>query len=91
MTLFGWYRLMNDIEERNYRNLAKFNAKFERAYALQAQENVRWLQREKEFLDAERKLMAGHADWVVGKRRYYTQFEDRPDTDALDSRKIGAW
>lgn len=37
----------------------------------------------------ERKLMAARPDWVVGKRRFFLQWEDRPDLDALDPRKIG--
>ena len=37
----------------------------------------------------ERKLMASRPDWVVGKRRFFLQWEDRPDLDALDPRKIG--
>lgn len=28
---------------------------------------------------------------VVGQRRFFTTWEDRPDTDALDKRKVGPW
>ena len=54
----------------------------------QAKENVRWERREKEYLDNERELMAGNEGWVVGKRRYMTQWEDKPDRDLLDMRKL---
>ena len=75
----------------SYYNLSKFNEKFERAYVMQAKEDVRWLRREKEYLDNERQLMAGVPGWVVGKRRYFTQWEDKPDRDVLDLRKAGPW
>lgn len=58
---------------------------------MQAQEEVRWTSRQKEYLDNERALMAGVPGWVVGKRRYLTQWEDRPDRDVLDLRKAGPW
>ncbi len=58
---------------------------------MQAQENVRWERRQKEYLDKERELMSKVDGWVVGKRRYFTQFEDKPDVDLLDKRKLGAW
>ena len=76
---------------RSYYNLARFNEKFERAYVMQAREEVAWLAREKEYLDNERALMAGTPGWTVGKRRYLTQWEDRPDRDVLDTRRPGAW
>jgi hypothetical protein len=75
----------------SYYNLSRFNEKFERAYVLQAKEDAAWLRKQKEFLDAERELMADKPGWVVNKRRYFTQWEDRPDMDVLDQRKIGAW
>jgi GRIM-19 protein len=73
----------------SFYNLARFNEKFERAYVLQAQENARWLRRQKEYLDNERALMGNEPGWVVGKRRYITTFDDKPDIDVLDSRKVG--
>ena len=76
---------------RSYYNLARFNEKFERAYVMQAKEEVRWTAREKEYLDNERALMAAVPGWVVGKRRYLTQWDDRPDRDVLDTRKPGPW
>lgn len=72
-------------------NLARFNEKFERAYVEQARENVRWERRQAEMLDNERELMKNVPGWVVGQRRYYTQWEDRPDVDVLDRRKAGPW
>ncbi len=61
----------------SYYNLARFNAKFERAYVEQAREDVRWSRRQAELLDGERKLMANVPGWVVGQRRYFTQWEDK--------------
>jgi hypothetical protein len=58
---------------------------------LQAQEDARWLRRQKEVLDRERELMAGKPGWVVGKSRFWTQAEKRPDMDVLDTRKTGPW
>jgi hypothetical protein len=58
---------------------------------MQAKEEVRWTAREKEYLDNERALMAAVPGWVVGKRRYLTQWDDRPDRDVLDTRKPGPW
>jgi hypothetical protein len=75
----------------SYYNLSRFNEKFERAYVAQAAENVRWQRRQKELLDGERTLMQGTEGWVVGKRRYLTQWDDRPDVDVLDKRKLGPW
>lgn len=75
----------------SYYNLARFNEKFERAYVLQAQEEVRWNARQKEYLDNERALMGNVPGWVVNKRRYLTQWEDRPDREVLDMRKSGPW
>ena len=76
---------------RSYYNLSKFNERFERAYVMQAREEVRWAARQKEMLDNERELMAHKPGWVVNKRRYFTQWEDRPDRDVLDLRKPGIW
>jgi len=76
---------------RSYYNLSRFNQRFERAYVLQAQEDARWLRRQKEVLDRERELMAGKPGWVVGKSRFWTQAEKRPDMDVLDTRKTGPW
>ncbi len=75
----------------SYYNLSRFNEKFERAYVLQAQEDVRWLRRQKEILDGERALMAKVPGWVVGQRRFFTSWEDKPDVDSLDRRKTGPW
>ncbi len=50
-----------------------------------------WHRRQKEILDNERRLMANVPGWVVGQRRFYTQWEDRPDKDQLDPRKMGPW
>ena len=75
----------------SYFNLARFNERFERAYVAQASEDVRWLRRQKEFLDAERALMANVPGWTVGRRRYATQWETKPDVDVLDLRKPGVW
>lgn len=79
----------------SYYNLSRFNAKFERAVVAQAAEDVRWARREKELLDNERALMAGAPGgagaWVVGKRRFATQFEDKPDRDAVDPRRASVW
>ncbi len=61
---------------------------------MQAQEDARWARRQKELLDNERELMAGRdigSGWVVNKPRYWTQAETKPDQDALDHRRIGAW
>jgi hypothetical protein len=33
--------------------------------------------------------MASRPDWVVGKRRFFLQWEDKPDIDCLDPRKLG--
>ncbi len=52
----------------------------------QAKEDVAWERRQKECLDGERDLMKGVKGWVVGARRYYTQWEDKPDKDVLDPR-----
>ena len=76
---------------RSYYNLSRFNEKFERAYVEQAREDVRWERRQKEALDAERALMGAVPGWVVGRRRYFTQPEDRPDKDVLDQRRVGPW
>ena len=73
---------------RSYYNLSRLNERFERAYVAQAKENVRWDRREKEYLDNERALMGGVEGWVVGKLRYATQWEDKPDRDLLDTRKL---
>jgi len=88
---FGIVNHFYDVNERNYYNLSRFNAKFERAYVLQAQEEVRWQRRQKELLDTERELMKSVPGWVVGQRRYYTSWEDRPNADLFDKRKIGNW
>ncbi len=71
--------------------MSRFNEKFERAYVKQAQEDVRWSRRQAELLDAERDLMKDVPGWVVGQRRYFTSWEDRPDIDSLDRRKPGPW
>ena len=71
--------------------MSKFNERFERAYVLQAQEDARWLRRQKEMLDNERTIMADAHGWVVNKPRYFTQAEKRPDMDVLDHRKVGPW
>ena len=76
---------------RSYYNLSRFNAKFERAVVAQAAEDVRWQRREKELLDNERALMSNVPGWVVGKRRFATQFEERPDRDAVDLRRPSVW
>lgn len=76
---------------RSYYNLSRFNERFERAVVLQAQEDVRWARREKEILDNERALMANVPGWVVNKRRYATQFEEKPDRDAVDPRRASVW
>ena len=76
---------------RSYYNLARFNQKFERAYVEQAREDAAWARRQKEILDNERALMADVPGWVVGRRRYHTQWEDKPDKDAVDPRKLGPW
>jgi hypothetical protein len=52
----------------------------------QAREDVQWERRQKECLDGERDLMKGVKGWVVGSRRYFTQWEDKPDKDVLDPR-----
>ncbi len=70
----------------SYLSLARFNAKFERAYVEQAREDVQWERRQKECLDGERDLMKGVKGWVVGSRRFFTQWEDKPDKDVLDPR-----
>jgi hypothetical protein len=70
----------------SYMSLARFNAKFERAYVEQAREDVQWERRQKECLDGERDLMQHVKGWVVGGRRYFTQWEDKPDKDVLDQR-----
>jgi hypothetical protein len=57
----------------------------------QAQEDVRWTRREKEYLDKERALMAGTPGWVVGKRRYLTQWDDKFDREVLDKRMPGPY
>lgn len=75
----------------SYYNLARFNEKFERAYVEQAKENVRWQRRQKEILANERTLMADVPGWVVNQRRFWTQWESRPDKDAVDPRKPGPW
>jgi hypothetical protein len=72
-------------------SLARFNEKFQRAYVQQAREDVSWERKQKECLDGERKLMENVHGWVVGGRRYFTQWEDKPDKDALDQRRIGPW
>ena len=74
----------------SYLSLARFNAKFERAYVEQAREDVQWERRQKECLDNERDLMQHAKGWVVGGRRYFTQWEDKPDKDVLDQRVSGA-
>lgn len=76
---------------RSYMSLARFNEKFQRAYVEQAREDVSWERKQKECLDGERKLMENVHGWVVGGRRYFTQWEDKPDKDALDQRRIGPW
>jgi len=78
-------------QQLSYLALARFNEKFERAYVEQAREDVSWERKQKECLDGERKLMSGVDGWVTGKRRYFTQWEDRPDKDTLDQRRIGPW
>ncbi len=57
----------------------------------QAQEDVRWAHRHKELLDRERELMKNVDGWVVGQRRYYTTWEDKPDVDAFDTKRMGPW
>lgn len=75
----------------SYYNLCRFNERFERAYVLQAKEDVAWQKRQKECLDNERKLMSGVEGWVVNKPRFFTQAEKKPDMDVLDARKVGPW
>jgi hypothetical protein len=91
LTVYGVAHHFHDVGERNFYSLARFNAKFERAYVKQAQEEVRWLRRQKELLDGERELMRHVPGWVVGQRRYFTSWEDRPNVDVLDKRKAGPW
>ena len=58
----------------------------------QAREDARWERRQAEIRDNERRLMSATTPgWVVGRRRFFTQWEDRPDKEALDARKIGPW
>jgi len=91
VTGLGLWHHFYDVAERNYYNLARFNAKFERAYVEQAKEEVRWQRRQAELLDGERALMKHVPGWVVGQRRYFTTWEDRPNLDAIDPRKPGVW
>jgi hypothetical protein len=57
----------------------------------QARENVAWEARQKALLDQERTLMKNVPGWVVGQRRYFTQWESKPDIDALHPGKPGPW
>jgi hypothetical protein len=78
---------------RSYYNLSRFNERFERAYVNQAREDVRWQSRHKELLDQERALMGSVPGWVVGQRRYFTTWEERPQVDGSPSKsgKPGPW
>jgi len=59
---------------------------------MQAQENVKWQRKQKEFLDKERELMSDVDGWVVGRRRFFTQWEDKPDIDrATTSRQFSPY
>ena len=82
---------MDTVEDYSYANMSRLNGKYERAYVEQAREDVAWERRQKELLDGERALMAGVKGWVVGGRRYLTQWEDRPNKDQLDQRKPRPW
>lgn len=90
-TLIHTHTYSHSTPRRSYYNLSRFNEKFERAYVMQAREEVAWTARQKELLDNERRLMAGVPGWVTGRKRYFTQWEDRPDRDVLDKRKLGPW
>ncbi len=59
--------------------MSRLNEKYERAYVEQAREDVAWERRQKELLDGERALMKDVKGWVVGRRRYFTQWEDKPN------------
>lgn len=89
--IYGWRKLLKGNEERNYQNLSRWNARFERGYVLQAIEDAAWQRRQKEMVDAERELMKDTPGWVVQKSRYWTQAEEKPDVNALDVRRPGPW
>jgi hypothetical protein len=90
-TVLGLVRFIYSVDDYNYFNMSRLNEKYERAYVEQAREDVAWERRQKEILDKERSLMASVSGWVVGQRRYLTQWEDKPDKDQLDTRKPGPW
>ncbi len=90
-TVLGLVRFIYSVDDYNYFNMSRLNEKYERAYVEQAREDVAWERRQKEILDKERSLMASVSGWVVGQRRYLTQWEDKPDKDQLDVRKPGPW
>ena len=90
-TVLGLVRFIYSVDDYNYFNMSRLNEKYERAYVEQAREDVAWERRQKESLDKERSLMASVSGWVVGQRRYLTQWEDKPDKDQLDTRKPGPW
>ena len=71
--------------------MSQFVQRFEHAYVEQKRADINWERRQKECLDWERELMKGDPSWVVGKRRYATQHEDKPDKDLLDQRRLGPW
>jgi len=93
LTALGIARFIYKVDDYNYFNMSRLNEKYERAYVEQAREDAAWERRQKEILDRERALMhaAPGGAWVVGQRRYLTQWEDKPDKDQLDVRKPGPW
>ena len=91
ITVLGLARFVYTVDDYNYFNMSRLNEKYERAYVEQAREDAAWSRRQAELLDNERALMAGVGGWVVGRRRYFTQWEDKPDKDQLDQRKPGPW
>ena len=72
----------------SYRNLAKINERFERAYVLQAIEEADWQRRHKAMVDQERSWMRNRPDWVVNKSHYFTLRPDRANNDPVDTRTM---
>lgn len=86
ISIGGLLYFVRTTDERRYIELAKINERFERAYVLQAVEDVTAPRRNKALIDTERELMASDPKWVVNQSPYMTARPKAPAFDEMDPR-----
>ncbi|KAA0148108.1 hypothetical protein FNF27_06953 [Cafeteria roenbergensis] len=86
ISIGGLLYYVRTTDERRYIELAKINERFERAYVLQAVEDVTAPRRNKALIDTERELMASDPKWVVNQSPYMTARPKAPAFDEMDPR-----